>query len=315
MESSNPQSPEKETSTQSPELESSHDPSVELETPPQPSMSTEPTSEKIEDSKKEKQRVRFKNRSDAKEASSYLNDAANQIDAQFEDVLENNNNNNNNTDLEVLLTISNSATSTTDAAARSSLSPEKALPTTKEKTSHNTAPAVNDDEWEWVEETEYVVIDFGAAKFASGMIAGSEFKLMNLDTPTPYLTSASHAFKGFYDDNAITEDLIFDMKAFNDEADSDSEDDNPALELVSIVTKRLILEHVANIRDVKEAVEKDEKPEVNWALREDAWDSKTSLTLNKVVKEATRSRVESMQKEKMASSGSQTASTIAADTV
>ena len=37
-----------------------------------------------------------------------------------------------------------------------------------------------------------------------------------MDTPTPYFQAGVHTFKGFYDENAITEDLLFDMTGTND---------------------------------------------------------------------------------------------------
>ncbi|KAG0348710.1 hypothetical protein BG004_004424 [Podila humilis] len=106
----------------------------------------------------------------------------------------------------------------------------------------------DEDEWEWVEETQFVVLDFGATKFTVESIAGQNFSVANLDSTSPFFRSGPHVFKGFYDENAITEDIIFDMKAYNAEPEEgveDSDDESPGtLDLVSIVTKRVIFEPV-----------------------------------------------------------------------
>ncbi|KAF8928065.1 hypothetical protein BGZ58_009921 [Dissophora ornata] len=106
-------------------------------------------------------------------------------------------------------------------------------------------------DWEWVEETDYFIMDFGGAALDGEdmeKICSSGYSLVGLETPTPYFKAGVHAFKGFYDENAITEDLLFDMKVSQHQEenmeDSDDENNSDALDLIAIVTKRLIFEPV-----------------------------------------------------------------------
>ncbi|KAF9437854.1 hypothetical protein BGZ76_010870 [Entomortierella beljakovae] len=106
-------------------------------------------------------------------------------------------------------------------------------------------------DWEWVEETEYIVLDFGGSNIdAKDMeeMATDGYSLIGLDTPTPYFKAGIHTFKGFFEENAITEDLIFEMKAreeIEETMDDSDEENNPdSLDLVSIVTKRVLFEPV-----------------------------------------------------------------------
>ncbi|KAF9364069.1 hypothetical protein BGX34_002618 [Mortierella sp. NVP85] len=136
----------------------------------------------------------------------------------------------------------------------SDLMPKK----TKKKSSkkHKDAELPSDDEnqeWEWVEETEYVILDFGGVNLdARDMekLTENGYNLVGLDTPTPYFKAGIMTFKGFYDENAITEDLLFDMKAREareeqEEGIEESEDENAeALDLHSTVTKRIMFEVV-----------------------------------------------------------------------
>ncbi|KAG0321017.1 hypothetical protein BGZ99_004165 [Dissophora globulifera] len=106
-------------------------------------------------------------------------------------------------------------------------------------------------DWEWVEETEYFVLDFGGGGFdAEDMqkMCSSGYSLVGLDTPTPYFKAGAHTFKGFYDENAATEDMIFNMREHRehdeDGDESDDENNSDALELIAIVTKRVVFEAV-----------------------------------------------------------------------
>ncbi|KAK3827760.1 MAG: hypothetical protein J3Q66DRAFT_394090 [Benniella sp.] len=113
-----------------------------------------------------------------------------------------------------------------------------------------------DDEnqdWEWVEETEYVILDFGGVNLdARDMerLTENGYNLVGLDTPTPYFKAGIMTFKGFYDENAITEDLLFDMKAREareeqeEGIEEDEDEDADALDLHGTVTKRIMFEVV-----------------------------------------------------------------------
>ncbi|KAF9172669.1 hypothetical protein BGX21_007871 [Mortierella sp. AD011] len=109
----------------------------------------------------------------------------------------------------------------------------------------------HNQDWEWVEETEYIILDFGGANAdAKDMekMTCSGYSLIGLDTPSPYFKAGAHAYKGFWDENAITEDLVFEMKAREETEegmdDSDDENNPDSLDLTAIVTKRVIFEPV-----------------------------------------------------------------------
>ncbi|KAF9358593.1 hypothetical protein BGX26_001357 [Mortierella sp. AD094] len=109
----------------------------------------------------------------------------------------------------------------------------------------------HNQDWEWVEETEYIVLDFGGANIdAKDMekMSSAGYSLIGLDTPSPYFKAGIHAYKGFWEENAITEDLIFEMKAREETEegmdDSDDENNPDSLDLTAIVTKRVIFEPV-----------------------------------------------------------------------
>ncbi|KAG0342558.1 hypothetical protein BG000_003557 [Podila horticola] len=294
---------------------------------------------------KEKPRGRGKGISkSSREASGYLNDAASQIDAQFEDILGDALDD---SDVEFPIdkkeqakvqakeakagpskvleptptpapTEPNAPTSPYKprilpsapiAAAKipatelppSIREPPKAAPTSSSSSQPSTIKPTakpsaiirNEDEWEWVEETEYVVLDFGATKFTADLIAGQNFSLVNLDSPSPFFRSGAHVFKGFYDENAITEDIIFDMKAYNDDDEADdSDDESPGtLDLVAIATKRLIFEQVEvlpapNDDNVNDMIASG-MSRAHAAAADDIWGG-PSLTLNGAVREANK---------------------------
>ncbi|KAF9374990.1 hypothetical protein CPC16_000959 [Podila verticillata] len=182
-------------------------------------------------------------------------------------------------------------TTTSTSSAKTTISPATKL----------SANVRNDDEWEWVEETEYVVLDFGATKFTADLIAGQNFSLVNLDSASPFFRSGAHVFKGFYDENAITEDIIFDMKAYNDDDEvDDSDDDSPGtLDLVAIATKRLIFEQVEvlpapNDENVNDMIASGMN-RAHAAAPDDIW-SGPSLTLNGAIKEANKKHNEQLQR-------------------
>ncbi|KAG0250618.1 hypothetical protein BG011_008202 [Mortierella polycephala] len=160
----------------------------------------------------------------ANSQSSYISNASIQIDAQFQDLVRE--------------PKESSAASSTVSAGK--------------KSSQVSTSEIGDDsqDWEWVEESEYIVLDFGGATFDANDMANMTSKgysLVGMDTPTPYFQAGVHTFKGFYDENAITEDLLFDMTA-REEAEEglDDSDDEAAesLDLIAIVTKRVIFEPI-----------------------------------------------------------------------
>ncbi|KAF9899567.1 hypothetical protein EC991_008620 [Linnemannia zychae] len=93
-------------------------------------------------------------------------------------------------------------------------------------------------DWEWVEETEYVVLDFGGSNFDASDMEG--------------LISNGYSLVGCFEDNAFTEDLIFNMKVREEEEEGmeDSEENNTdALNLLAITTKRVIFDPVELVRN------------------------------------------------------------------
>ncbi|GJJ79022.1 hypothetical protein EMPS_11381 [Entomortierella parvispora] len=116
-------------------------------------------------------------------------------------------------------------------------------------------------DFEWVEESEYIILDFGGAGMVGkDMIdhAKAGYSLVGMHTPSPYFRAGGRIFRGFYDENAFTEDMLFDMTARKlptTEGDAEKtgeeleEDDieevySEGLDLVGIVTKRVIFEPV-----------------------------------------------------------------------
>ncbi|KAG0281512.1 hypothetical protein BGZ95_002754 [Linnemannia exigua] len=110
-------------------------------------------------------------------------------------------------------------------------------------------------DWEWVEETEYIVLDFGGSNYdASDMenLTSNGYSLVGLETGNPYFRCGAYTFKGCFEDNAFTEDLIFNMKVREDveEGMEDNEEDNTdALDLLGIATKHIIFDPVELVRD------------------------------------------------------------------
>ncbi|KAK3847742.1 MAG: hypothetical protein J3R72DRAFT_470495 [Linnemannia gamsii] len=110
-------------------------------------------------------------------------------------------------------------------------------------------------DWEWVEETEYIVLDFGGSNFdASDMenLTSSGYSLIGLETGNPYFRCGAYTFKGCFEDNAFTEDLIFNMKVREDveEGMEDNEEDNTdALDLLGITTKHIVFDPVELVRN------------------------------------------------------------------
>ncbi|KAI1321189.1 hypothetical protein EDD11_007755 [Mortierella claussenii] len=109
----------------------------------------------------------------------------------------------------------------------------------------------DNQDWEWVEESEYIILDFGGSNIdAKDMerMTRAGYILVGLDTPTPYFQAGAHTYKGFFDENAITEDLLFEMKAHEEPEegmnDSDDEGITESLDLIDIVTKRIVFEPV-----------------------------------------------------------------------
>ncbi|KAF9197999.1 hypothetical protein BGZ49_001330 [Haplosporangium sp. Z 27] len=166
---------------------------------------------------------------DEEQSSSYIL-ASSQIDAQFEDVANSN-----------LIRNLEKQKSTKSTARQGATTATNSIDTQEDQ----------NQDWEWVEETEYIVMDFGGAGIdAKDMekMTASGFSLIGLDTAAPYFKAGIHSFKGFWDENAITEDLIFEMEA-RDEAeegvdDSDEENNTDTLNLTAIVTKRIIFEPI-----------------------------------------------------------------------
>ncbi|KAF9111663.1 hypothetical protein BGX27_004604 [Mortierella sp. AM989] len=121
----------------------------------------------------------------------------------------------------------------------------------KQKTTNDLANSEDEQnqDWEWVEETEYIILDFGGASVdAKDMetMSSAGYSLIGLDTPAPYFKAGINAFKGFWEENAVTEDLLFEMKAREDMEDDDSDEENnsDSLDLKAIVTKRIIFEPI-----------------------------------------------------------------------
>ncbi|KAF9323884.1 hypothetical protein BGZ91_003289 [Linnemannia elongata] len=114
-------------------------------------------------------------------------------------------------------------------------------------------------DWEWVEETEYIVLDFGGSNLdASDMeqLTIKGYSLVGLETGSPYFKCGAHTFKGCFEENAFTEDLIFNMKVREDleENMEDNEEDNTdALELLAITTKHVIFDPVELVRNERMA--------------------------------------------------------------
>ncbi|KAF9573477.1 hypothetical protein EC968_008453 [Mortierella alpina] len=108
----------------------------------------------------------------------------------------------------------------------------------------------DNQDWEWVEETEYIILDFGGTMHDSKdmeQLTSAGYSLVGLDTPTPYFSARGRTFKGFYDESAFTEDLLFDMKAYDNikEGLDDGDDDfMDGLDLITIATKRIVFEQV-----------------------------------------------------------------------
>ncbi|KAF9550873.1 hypothetical protein EC957_011420 [Mortierella hygrophila] len=120
-----------------------------------------------------------------------------------------------------------------------------------------TADAQQQDsqDWEWVEETEYIVLDFGGSNLdASDMehLTIKGYSLVGMETGSPYFKCGAHTFKGCLEENAFTEDLIFNMKVREDveEGMEDNEENNTdALELLAITTKHVIFDPVELVRN------------------------------------------------------------------
>ncbi|KAG0317611.1 hypothetical protein BGZ97_005126 [Linnemannia gamsii] len=110
-------------------------------------------------------------------------------------------------------------------------------------------------DWEWVEETEYIVLDFGGSNIdASDMdqLTTNGYSIIGLETGSPYFRCGARTFKGCIEENAFTEDLIFNMKVREDieEGVEDNEEDNmDALDLLTIATKRVIFDPVELVRN------------------------------------------------------------------
>ncbi|KAF8945475.1 hypothetical protein BGZ47_002539 [Haplosporangium gracile] len=110
-------------------------------------------------------------------------------------------------------------------------------------------------DWEWVEETEYIVLDFGGSNLdASDMeqLTTKGYSLIGLETGSPYFKCGAHTFKGCFEESAFTEDLIFNMKVREDveEGMEDNEEDNTdALDLLTITTKHVIFDPVELVRN------------------------------------------------------------------
>ncbi|KAF9585017.1 hypothetical protein BGW38_004270 [Lunasporangiospora selenospora] len=170
----------------------------------------------------------------------YLNDAANQIAAQFQDIVE------------------PKPSSSLTSAAATVISTATVDSTEVQSLGNiinsdgNGGNSENDgQDWEWVEETEHVILDFGCANFnAEDMerLTSQGYNLIGLDTPTPFFRAGGYVFKGFYEDTAVTEDMVFKMKD-RDEVEEDADDgeidtEDTTLDLLSIITKRLVFEAV-----------------------------------------------------------------------
>ncbi|KAG0286531.1 hypothetical protein BGZ96_009370 [Linnemannia gamsii] len=125
---------------------------------------------------------------------------------------------------------------------------------------HSADPQQQDSQdWEWVEDTEYIVLDFGGSNLdASDMdqLTTNGYSLIGLETGSPYFRCGARTFKGCIEENAFTEDLIFNMKVREDieEGVEDNEEDNmDALELLAITTKHVIFDPVELVRNERMA--------------------------------------------------------------
>ncbi|KAF9963696.1 hypothetical protein BGZ65_000711 [Modicella reniformis] len=172
------------------------------------------------------------------ERSSYINTVSSQIDAEFQDLIP-----------------------TDDESPSCSTAPPRSRTIRKRSRKYHSEDPIESEsesedegqDWEWVEETEYIILDFGGVNLdARDMekLTSNGCHFAGLDTPTPYFKAGLLTFKGFFDENAITEDMLFDMKEREareeqEEEIDESEDENAdALDLLGIVTKRIIFESV-----------------------------------------------------------------------
>ncbi|KAG0050071.1 hypothetical protein BGZ83_005156 [Gryganskiella cystojenkinii] len=133
-----------------------------------------------------------------------------------------------------------------------------------------------EQDYEWVEESEYIILDFGASGNVGKDMASllkHGYSLIGMDTPNPYFRAGGRILRGLFDESAFTEDLLFDMTARKqpteptqgdqeggeangnvdigangngtvDIEEEDVEENMEALELVGIVTKRVVFENV-----------------------------------------------------------------------
>ncbi|KAG0367259.1 hypothetical protein BC939DRAFT_462184 [Gamsiella multidivaricata] len=165
--------------------------------------------------------------------SSFIDNAPNEIEEQFQDLVESSS--------------KQQSAGTSKPVSEAKKAPEGPPIESAVVSVENEDPS---QDWEWVEETEYIVLDFGStnynAKDMENMTKGG-YSLVGLETPTPYFKAGIHAFKGFYDENAITEDLLFKMKGHeeHEEGMDESDDENSgAMDLMTIATKRIMFESV-----------------------------------------------------------------------
>ncbi|KAF9290670.1 hypothetical protein BGZ68_006385 [Mortierella alpina] len=168
--------------------------------------------------------------------SSLINNATSEIEAEFQDLVGSS---------------ESSKPYTAKSASPSASGSARAGNSSPRNSDDIIVPGEEDNQdWEWVEETEYIILDFGGTMHDSKdmeQLTSTGYSLVGLDTPTPYFSARGRTFKGFYDENAFTEDLLFDMKAYDNikEGLDDGDDEiMDGLDLITIATKRIVFEQV-----------------------------------------------------------------------
>ncbi|KAF9949082.1 hypothetical protein BGZ72_009064 [Mortierella alpina] len=168
--------------------------------------------------------------------SSLINNATSEIEAEFQDLVGSS---------------ERSQPYTTKSASPSASGSARPGNNPAHDSDDGIVPGEQDNQdWEWVEETEYIILDFGGTMHDSKdmeQLTSTGYSLVGLDTPTPYFSARGRTFKGFYDENAFTEDLLFNMKAFDNikEGLDDGDDEiMDGLDLITIATKRIVFEQV-----------------------------------------------------------------------
>ncbi|KAG0269757.1 hypothetical protein DFQ27_002173 [Actinomortierella ambigua] len=141
-----------------------------------------------------------------------------------------------------------------------------------------------EDQYEWVETTEHIILEFGSRNTPSSSWLNNidqGIQLVGLDGDEVFFRAGGTVYQGFYEDNALSEDLVFtiqgdiptaqedeedgpfaqqsstrrlagedeeDLEALQDETgsveDYDEEPIDATMELVGVVTKKIFFEKV-----------------------------------------------------------------------